>query len=173
MEKRSCALHAFAALASSGAVRLRSLLVASAWLFACALAACSPLALYDAKILLHMRVLTFQTFQPAARANSSAPRGVAQAIASRESPAGQGTPCTAGDRRLARRVPRPPAACRHASRRRAPEERPAAGRLYYIYLYLTRSAPCASRFALRASRRCASRCALRAARFALLRFPRS
>jgi hypothetical protein len=32
VEKRSCAPHAFAALASSGAVRLRSLLVASAWL---------------------------------------------------------------------------------------------------------------------------------------------
>ena len=61
VEKRSCALHAFAALASLGAVRLRSLLIASAWLFACALAVCSPLAHYDAKILLHLRALTLNS----------------------------------------------------------------------------------------------------------------
>ena len=141
----------------------------------CLLAACS-LRCQDSSP--HEGV-NFQTFRPAARANSSAPRGVAQAIASRESPAGRGTPCTAGDRRLARRVSGP-AACRHASRRRAPEERPAVGRLYYIHIYLTRFAFRASRFALhalrfalRASRSCASRCALRAARFALLRFLRS
>ena len=78
---------------------MRSLLVASAWLFACALAVCSPLALYDAKILLHMRVLTFQTFQPAARANFfRAPRR------------GSSTPAPAGGPRARGFPPRPAAA---------------------------------------------------------------
>ena len=119
---------------------------------------------------------TSDSYPPRARTPTpSAPRGVAQATASRDSPAGRGTPCTAGDRRLARRV-RGPAARRHASCGRAPEERP-AGRPAILYISYALRAPrvalCASRFALCASRACASRCALRAARFALLRFRRS
>ena len=97
---------------------------------------------------------------------------LAQATASRESPAGRGTPCTAGDRRLARRVRGP--RCSQTRVWRASSRRKAggtAGYIIYIYIYiyisLTRFALRASRFALRASRFALRALALRAARFAL------
>ena len=131
----------------------------------CLLAACS-LRCQDSSP--HEGVNFSKPFSLPRARTPTAPRGVAQAIASRESPAEQGTPCTAGDRRLARRVPRPPLPDDTRRAGELPKKgRRSAGYLYIISIYLTRSAPCASRLALRASRFALRAGALRAARSAL------
>ena len=153
-------------LGLSACVLCLSLLLGSCLRARCLLAACS-LRCQDSSP--HEGV-TFKPFSlPRAR---TPPRPAAWLKLTVSPRRGRGRPAPLGTDgwRAASRGPRLP----YDTRREG--ELPKKGRRsagYTTSIYLTRSAPCASRFALRASRRCASRCALRAARFALLRFPRS
>ena len=153
-------------LGLSACVLCLSLLLGSCLRARCLLAACS-LRCQDSSP--HEGV-TFKPFSlPRAR---TPPRPAAWLKLTVSPRRGRGRPAPLGTDgwRAASRGPRLPADTRLAGELPKKGRRPAG---YIISIYLTRSAPCASRFALRASRRCASRCALRAARFALLRFPRS
>ena len=173
-------------LGLSACVLCLSLLLGSCLRARCLLAACS-LRCQDSSP--HEGV-TFKPFSlPRAR---TPPRPAAWLKLTVSPRRGRGRPAPLGTDgwRAASRGPRLPYDTRREGE--LPKKgRRSAGYLYYIYIYiyiyLTRSAPCASRLALRASRFAlragasraarsalrASRCALRAARFALLRFPRS